>query len=1243
MPVAAISSPTARAAGGLSGLLGLIVLSAWFLDIAWLRAVVPGAVEMKANTAVGLMLAGGALYIFSGRPAPKREALARVMTLSVTALGLATLSQYLFGWNLGIDELLVRDRAHAYNAILGRMAPASALSFGAIGIALMLLRSSRLRPLAWLMSSLVAGIGAVSLLGYLWNATELVSDEVLPPVAIHTALAFIVLGGGSMLALRDRYVRGEAVVPTRAGIEIKFAGGLFGAFLLLLLGGGVAYRSSDDFARTTQWANHIQEVRAQLGELYAAVADGESAGRAYLLTGVQRHRDDTLRLAGECRRRAEALGSLVAGDPSQERRLERLKAMVEQRLGTLERTVAVYESRGFEPARATAATEEATRTMQAIRDLTREMDRAEDALLVQTEARAHRDRQVLLLVLVLTLICAAGGCALLLRNIRREMLARAAADEQIRSLNSDLERRVEERTVALEHSAALFRSTLDNMLEGCQIVGFDWRYRYVNAAAARQNRQPAEALIGRTMMEAFEGIEATEIFRTIRRCMEDRLAQRSESEFVFPDGTQGWFEVSVLPAPEGVSILSVDITERKRAEAQIQSINADLERRVADRTAELVQAREAAEAASRAKSAFLATMSHEIRTPMNGVVGMLEVLSHGGLSEHQADAVRTIRASSFALLRIIDDILDFSKIEAGRLELERSPVALPELIESICVTLSPVAADKDVDLSLFIAPQVPAQVWSDPTRLRQVLFNLAGNAIKFSAGRPQRRGRVSLRVEVAEGAPQRLVLRFADNGIGMSPKTLTNLFSSFTQAEASTTRRFGGTGLGLAICKRLVTLMNGDIQVQSTLGEGSTFTVTLPFESVDGVARPAVPDLTDLDCIVVGQDVDAEDLRIYLEHAGARVHLVPDLEAAAQRAAGASRPVVIHPMNGDRPSLEQLQTAFAATPDVRHLLIARGRRRRVRMAASDVVTLDGNCLRRSSLVRAVGVAAGRASPEILYDGGADDLPAEQAIRLTVAEAREQGRLILIAEDDEINQKVILRQIEMLGFAAELADDGVEALRLWRAGQYALLLTDLHMPNMDGYALAAAIRREEAQRGLALPKRIPIVALTANALRGEATRAEAVGMDEYLTKPLQMKLLKAALRRWLTQDAADSAPDEQPDPPRAAQALDAGVLKGLVGEDPEIVREFLADYRTSARRLATELHTARAANDMRQIGIIAHKLKSSSRSVGAIALGDVCAELENACRGGTRESISQGMVQFDAALLAVDAALDELLA
>ena len=694
-----------------------------------------------------------------------------------------------------------------------------------------------------------------------------------------------------------------------------------------------------------------------------------------------------------------------------------------------------------------------------------------------------------------------------------------------------------------------------------------------------------------------------------------------------------------------------EVEERRVAQQEVMRLNEDLEQRVERRTAqlessnrELALATDEAERANRAKSAFLATMSHEIRTPMNGVIGMVEVLAHSRLSESQADAVRTIRASAFSLLGIIDDILDFSKIEAGRLELERAPVALPDLIESVCDTLLPVALDKNVELNLFIAPQVPDLVWADATRLRQVLFNLAGNAIKFGAGRPNKRGRVSIRVDVAQD-PARLVLRFADNGIGMASETLANLFSSFTQAEVSTTRRFGGTGLGLAICKRLVALMSGEIHVHSVLGEGSVFTVTLPFETAEGGVRRQDPDVTDLDCIVVGSGENADDLRAYLEHAGARVHRVLDLDAAVQKAGVLTRAVVIQNTRRDKLSLEALHAAFAGVPDVRHLLIARGWGRRARMAATDVVSLDGNCLRRSSLLRAVAVAAGRASPQVLHESGGEAMGIEP-IAPTNAQARALGQLILVAEDDEVNQKVILRQIEVLGHAAEIAENGGEALRLWRAGDYALLLSDLHMPDMDGYTLAETIRREEAQRGTSWRERMPILALTANALRGEAMRAQAAGMDEYLTKPLQLNLLKAALTKWMPRAGPETMPAELPQEPRGAQAahgVDVAVLKGLVGDDPQLVQRLLADYRASAERLAQDVRMARSADDTRRIGAIAHQLKSSSRSIGALALGDLCAELENACRSATREEVARCVVKFEAELREVDAQIAALLA
>jgi CheY-like chemotaxis protein/HPt (histidine-containing phosphotransfer) domain-containing protein len=304
------------------------------------------------------------------------------------------------------------------------------------------------------------------------------------------------------------------------------------------------------------------------------------------------------------------------------------------------------------------------------------------------------------------------------------------------------------------------------------------------------------------------------------------------------------------------------------------------------------------------------------------------------------------------------------------------------------------------------------------------------------------------------------------------------------------------------------------------------------------------------------------------------------------------------------------------------------------MTVDGVVVLDGNCVRRASLLRAVAVAAGRASPEVTESSAQEPRPV--LVAPTHAVARAQHRLVLIAEDDLVNQQVILRQMEILGHVAEIAENGDEALRMWRDGDYALLLTDLHMPDMDGYTLAEAIRREEAGRGIAGEARMPILALTANALRGEAIRAQAAGMDEYLTKPLQLQQLKAALDQWLPSiDRPETTPDDL-DAVSASPAIDFGVLRSIVGDDAAAGESLLAEFMASARRAAGEMHSARTAGDHRRVGVLAHRLKASARAVGALPLGDLCADLENACRTGTRQAIAEATKTFDSGLADVEA-------
>lgn len=512
-----------------------------------------------------------------------------------------------------------------------------------------------------------------------------------------------------------------------------------------------------------------------------------------------------------------------------------------------------------------------------------------------------------------------------------------------------------------------------------------------------------------------------------------------------------------------------------------------------------------ADAANRAKTAFLASMSHEIRTPMNGVMGILELLAQSPLTDEQIELVQTALESGRTLLGIIDDILDLSRIEADRLEIHRAPFGMATTVETLCESLLPVAVRAEVDLRLFVAPDVPEQVIGDELRLRQVLYNLLGNAIKFSAGGPDVRGLVALRVATADGTPFRLVFHVIDNGIGMAPETATRVFEAFIQGEQSTVRRFGGTGLGLAICRRLVELMAGRVTVESTEGSGSTFTVELPFERPGDqpAVEPAI--LAGLDCLLLATPaMDTETLRVYLEQAGARVQIAADAESAAAIVTGLAGPVVVIVDVGRNPPA--LPAALAGLPGVRGLALTHRGHRRAHVEAGNLVSLDGRVLRRRNLLQAVAVAAQFAEP------------AAAAAVVSPPSVREvdSGAPLLVAEDDAVNRMVIRKQLELLGRSADVVEDGREALEMWRAKKYSLLLTDLNMPRLDGYALTAAIREEEAHQAAAggPQPHLPIVALTAHALQSEAERVRAAGMDGYLTKPVSLNVLRETLDRLL---------------------------------------------------------------------------------------------------------------------------------
>ena len=461
------------------------------------------------------------------------------------------------------------------------------------------------------------------------------------------------------------------------------------------------------------------------------------------------------------------------------------------------------------------------------------------------------------------------------------------------------------------------------------------------------------------------------------------------------------------------------------------------------------------------------------------------------------------------LLNLIDDILDFSKIEAGRLGLEKIGFSLSEVLEGVAETLMPNATQKQLSLSCFVSPNIPDTLIGDPVRLRQVLFNLCGNAIKFTHATPEKYGLIQLRADLVALHDDAidLVLQIEDDGIGMPPESIHRLFEPFTQAESSTTRHYGGTGLGLSICRKLVEMMGGYIEVNSLVGFGSCFSVFLHLPLAQTAQVSQLDQLNDIHVIaVLPQNILRRNICAYLHHWGVKLRVVDsllDAEAYVGKTPSSIKPILILGSLWPTP-----------TPALAHLptLVLTFRHDKSSTSSSlpaNMIRLWISPLRREDLWVALQIASGKKSAQALGIPYKESHPNTQTL-LTHSEAEIQGQLILVAEDNPVNQKVIEKQLAHLGYTCRLADDGKVAFELWQQHQFAMLISDCHMPEMDGFELTHAIRHAEKD----LNQHIPIIAFTANALRGETERCLVAGMDDYLSKPVEMKSLRRILTKWM---------------------------------------------------------------------------------------------------------------------------------